>query len=49
MKKVVDSKNPPSLKDCPSGYCVCEDGFWTYSRYAVRHGGKGWLFTKVKK
>lgn len=42
----VDSKNPPSLKSCPSGYCECDGGAWTYSRRAVRNGRKGWMFHK---
>ena len=46
MKKVVDSKNPPSLKDYPTGYVVCDGGYWTYSRRAVRCGYTGWMFHK---
>lgn len=49
MKKVVDSKNPPSLKDYPTGYVVCEGGYWTYSSHAVRFGFSGWMFHKNAK
>ena len=44
MKKQVDSKNRPSLKDYPQGYAECTDGYWTYSRRATRHGRAGWMF-----
>lgn len=45
----VDSKNPPSIKDCPSGYYECEDGYWTYSNRAIRCGYEGWMFHKWTK
>lgn len=49
MKKQVDSKNRPSLKDYPQGYVECEGGFWTYSNRAARSGRAGWMFHKVTK
>jgi len=47
MKK--KDSNRPNLKDYPTGYVVCESGFWTYSRRAVRNGRSGWMFHKTTK
>jgi hypothetical protein len=45
---------PPSHKECPTGYCRTENGFWTYSRRAARNPrvfGKnaGWMFVDMRK
>jgi len=44
--KKIDEKNPPSLKDHPTGYVECNGGFWTYSNRDARNGRKGWMFHK---
>ena len=45
---------PPSHKECPSGYCRTENGFWTYSRRAARDYrffrlNGGWMFVDMRK
>lgn len=44
--KRVSKDIRPNLKDFPKGYVECEDGYWTYSRRAVRSGSAGWMFHK---
>lgn len=46
MKRIVDSKTRPNLKDFPSGHAECEGGYWTYSSRAARSGRAGWMFHK---
>lgn len=46
MNKKVDSNNRPNIKDYPSGYVQCENGYWTYSNRAARAGYGGWMFHK---
>lgn len=46
---MVANNKKPNLKDHPSGYVKCNNGFWTYSRRAARNGREGWMFHEDKK